>query len=104
MYEFYAGCDTHKEKHFISIINAKGQAQESFEILNSPKGWTNSLNKFKKYPKILIGIENTANYARKFSKYLLQNNQKLKEVNPVFTGKKEKPIPVPTKQIRLIRL
>jgi transposase len=48
------------------------------------------LNRFKKYPQILIGIENTQNYARKFGKFLLQNNQKLKEVNPVFTGKKRK--------------
>lgn len=90
MYEYFAGCDTHKEKHFISIINAKGQLQESFEIKNSPKGWTNFLNRFKKYPEILIGIENTSNYARKFGKYLLENNQNLKEVNPVFTGKKRK--------------
>lgn len=90
MYEFYAGCDTHKEKHFISIINAKGQLQESFEVKNSSLGWTTSLNRFKKYPEILIGIENTANYARKFGKFLLQHNCKLKEVNPVFTGKKRK--------------
>lgn len=84
MYEFYAGCDTHKEKHFISIINSKGQLQESFEIKNSQKGWDLSLNIFKKYSEILIGIENTANYARKFGKFLLQNNLNLKEVNPVF--------------------
>ena len=90
MYEYFAGCDTHKEKHFISIINSRGKVQESFEIPNSPKGWNTSLNRFKKYPEILIGIENTANYARKFGKYLLENNQKLKEVNPVFTGKKRK--------------
>jgi transposase len=90
MYEYYAGCDTHKEKHFISIINSRGQVQESFETKNTPKGWFNSLNIFKKYSQILIGIENTANFARKFSKYLLENNQNLKEVNPVFTGKKRK--------------
>lgn len=90
MYEYFAGCDTHKEKHFISIINSRGQIQESFEIKNSPKDWSLCLNKFNKYSQILIGIENNANFARKFSKYLLENNQKIKEVNPVFTGKKRK--------------
>lgn len=34
MYEYFAGCETHKEKHFFSIINSKGELQESFEIAN----------------------------------------------------------------------
>ena len=90
MHEYFAGCDTHKEKHFFSIIDCKGEVQESFEIANSPKGWNEALIKIQKYPKILCGIENSANYAKKFSKFLLEKGLKLKEVNPVFTGKKRK--------------
>jgi transposase len=90
MHEYFAGCDTHKEKHFFSVINCRGEVQESFEIANSLKGWNEALSKIQKYPNILCGIENSANFARKFSKFLLKKEIKVKEVNPVFTGKKRK--------------
>ena len=90
MQEYYAGCDTHKEKHFFTIINCKGEVQKSFEIANSPKGWNEALIEIQKYPNILCGLENSANYARMFSKFLLEKEIKVKEVNPVFTGKKRK--------------
>lgn len=90
MYEYFAGCDTHKETHSISIINQQGKLQKSFEITNDIKGWNEALIKFKQYPNLLCGIENSANYARLFSKFLLTNGLNLKEVNPVFTGKKRK--------------
>lgn len=90
MHEYFAGCDTHKENHFFSIINCKGELKESFEIENSPEGWNNGFIKLKKYPNILCGIENHANYARKFSKFLLEKDLELKEINPVFTGKRRK--------------
>ena len=90
MYEFFAGCDTHKAEHSICIINQKGEILESFSIKNKLKGWIQSLNTFQKYPNILLGIENHANYAKLFSKFLISNKVQLKEVNPVFTGKTRK--------------
>jgi transposase len=90
MVDFFIGCDTHKEKHFISIINPIGKVQKSFEINNSPKGWQEAISKVKKYPNRVWGIENSANFAKQFCKFLLDEGEVLKEVNPVFTGKSRK--------------
>jgi transposase len=90
MYKFYAGCDTHKATHHIVIINQAGQAVESFEIDNFSTGWIKAVEVFNKYEGLLLGIENHANYAKLFAKFLIGNEIQLKEVNPVFTGKKRK--------------
>ena len=90
MYDYFAGCDTHKETHFISIINVKGEVKESFEITNAPKGWINALKIAKRYPKLIWGIENSPNFAKRFCEFLCKEEQVLKEVNPVFTGKYRK--------------
>lgn len=90
MYEFYAGCDTHKHSHFISIINTQGKVQESFEIINSLKGWQKAYEKSQQYPNILWGLENSSNFGKQFCKFLIKNNQHLKEINPVFTSNKRK--------------
>jgi transposase len=90
MYKFFAGCDTHKSTHHITIIDQQGQTLESFEIENNLNGWIQTLNVFAEYEDLLCGIENHANYAKLFAKYLIHNNIPLKEVNPIFTGKKRK--------------
>lgn len=90
MFEFFAGCDTHKAEHSVCIINKQGEIIESFSIQNNLQGWMQSLQVFRKYENILVGIENHANYAKLFSKFLINNEIRLKEVNPVFTGKKRK--------------
>lgn len=90
MFEFYAGCDTHKEKHCITIINLSGQIQESFEIENTLSGWKKAEVKSKKYSNLLWGIENSSNYAKKFSEYLVNSGGQAKEINPIFTGKRRK--------------
>jgi len=90
VYEYFAGCDTHKAEHSVCIINQTGEILESFSIQNNLKGWMQALNTFQKYQNILCGIENHANYAKLFSKFLISNKIQLKEVNPVFTGKTRK--------------
>ena len=90
MLKFYAGCDTHKAEHSICIINQQGQKVESFCIANNLSGWSQALNVFQKYENLICGVENHANYAKLFSKFLINNNIHLKEVNPVFTGKRRK--------------
>jgi transposase len=88
MLKNFVGCDTHKEKHFISIISETGEEKESFEISNTLKGWQEAKTKTEKYNVVAWGIENSPNYATQFCKYLLKEGEHLKEVNPVFTGKK----------------
>lgn len=90
MPDFFIGCDTHKEKHFISVINPMGEIQESFEISNSTKGWIKALKTIQNYPNSVWGIENAANFAKKFCEFLLKEGQILKEINPVYTGKSRK--------------
>jgi len=90
VYDFFAGCDTHKAEHSICIINPHGKTLESFSIENNLQGWSKVLKTFQKYPNILCGIENHANYAKLFSKFLVNNNIALKEVNPVYTGQRRK--------------
>lgn len=90
MYEYFAGCDTHKEQHTIAIINHFGKLIESFEIENTSTGWTLALKKIQNYSSIIFGVENSANYAKLFSKYLIKNSIPVKEVNPIFTGKRRK--------------
>jgi len=60
MYEYFAGCDTHKEQHTIAIINHFGKLIESFEIENTNAGWTLALKKIQNYSSIIFGIENSA--------------------------------------------
>lgn len=90
MYEFYAGCDTHKEKHFISIINQKGEIQKSFEVENSENGCKKAISEVSYYSNLIWGIENSQSFARKFCESLINSGQTLKEINPIFTGKSRK--------------
>jgi transposase len=90
VFKFFAGCDTHKAEHSVCIIDQTGNVMESFSIKNNFEGWMKALNAFQKYEGILVGIENHANYAKLFSKFLINHKIPLKEVNPVFTGKTRK--------------
>lgn len=90
MYEFFAGCDTHKEKHFISIINQKGEVQKCFEVENSEIGCKKALIEISYFPNLVWGIENSQSYARKFCEFLINSEQTLKEINPIFIGKSRK--------------
>lgn len=88
MFNYFAGCDTHKAKHHITVINKQGERLESLYIENNLNGWIKALTVFQKYDDIICGIENHANYGKLFSKFLIKNNIPLREVNPIFTGKK----------------
>jgi transposase len=90
VFKFFVGCDTHKAEHSVCIIDQTGKILESFPIKNNLEGWMKALNVFQKYENILVGIENHANYAKLFSKFLIKHKIPLKEVNPVFTGKTRK--------------
>jgi len=90
MNKYYAGCDTHKDQHFFSIIDVSGQVLESFEIENNLSGWQEAYSSLKKYPEVTCGIENSKNYAKHLSAFFLDKKLKIKEVNPVFTGLKRK--------------
>ena len=90
MNKYYAGCDTHKDQHFFSIIDVSGEVLESFEIENNLLGWNKAHTTFQKYPQIICGIENSGNYGKHLAAFFLEKNVQIKEVNPVFTGLKRK--------------
>lgn len=88
MHQIYIGCDTHKSKHSICIMSETGKELKVFEIKNSEEGFKKAQKEAEKYPNRLWGLENSANYAKKFRHFLFQKGEILKEVNPVFTGQK----------------
>lgn len=88
MYQHFIGCDTHKDKHYVSIMQENGPIVKSFEVENSLFGSKKALEEVQNYPDRIWGLENSANFAKIFRKDLLEHNEKLKEVNPIFTGRK----------------
>lgn len=88
MCEVYIGCDTHKRHHSICIMNESGKELASFTISNNQEGFEKALKEAEKYENRLWGIENSANYAKHFRSYLYNNQEKLKEINPVYTSRK----------------
>ena len=100
----YVGVDLHKEKHVAVIIDCFCDWKDRIATItfeNKPSAFPEFLKEVNKYTKKgkvpVFGLEDTAGYGRSLAVFLVENEQKVKEVNSALSNDERKKNPITQK-------
>jgi transposase len=86
---YAAGVDTHKEQHYIAVLNELGEVVDRFSIKAKADGYEEAIDKTKGYVDLSWGIEGTGTYGRAFADALIAIGAIVYEV-PGFVTKRHR--------------
>ncbi|QGG48879.1 IS110 family transposase [Heliorestis convoluta] len=87
----FVGIDLHKMNHVAILCNCFGEPIKTFTIKNSPNYFPKFLENVLKASKdkaVIFGLEDVNFYGRSLAKFLIDQNQQVKEVNSAWTKKR----------------
>lgn len=82
---FFAGVDTHRDNHAVTVIDRIGSVVDHFTIEANPSGYALALERTAQYPDLIWGLEGTGSYGRSFAKALSRKAQIVYEVPGTIT-------------------
>jgi transposase len=83
--EFFAGVDTHRDTHSVAIVNALGEVLDAFTIAADSTGYSDAIERGRKFDNLIWGLEGTGSYGRPFADALLRNGDTVFEVPGAIT-------------------
>ncbi|UJF36438.1 IS110 family RNA-guided transposase [Paenibacillus hexagrammi] len=97
----YVGVDLHKHTHTAVIVNCWNEKLGEIQFNNIPNAFPDFLQQVKGYAKRgvtpLFGLEDVGGYGRSLAVYLLEEKQKVKEVNTALSYAERKSYPTTKK-------
>jgi transposase len=78
--KYFAGVDTHKERHAIAVVDEVGKELEAFSIPASTAGYVSAMDLAAKYAGLIWGVEGTGSYGRPFADALVRAGHSVFEV------------------------
>jgi transposase len=97
----YVGVDLHKHTHTAVIINCWNEKLGEIQFNNVPSAFPDFLKEVKSYVKRgiipLFGLEDVGGYGRSLAVYLLEEKQRVKEVNTALSYAERKSYPTTKK-------
>lgn len=83
--EFFAGVDTHRDTHYVVVIDGLGAVLDSFTIAATSTGYAEAMSRTEKFDGLVWGLEGTGSYGRLFADALIRGEQTVSEVPGTIT-------------------
>lgn len=97
----YVGVDLHKATHTAVIVNCWNEKLGEIQFENKPAAFEELLPFVKKFCKRgmtpIYGLEDVGGYGRSLAVFLVENKQKVKEVNSALSFAERKSFPTTQK-------
>lgn len=78
--KYFAGVDTHRDEHYLVVIDQMGQIVESLSISANSVGYAQAIEKTASYSDLIWGMEGTGSYGRPFANALARGGHTVYEV------------------------
>lgn len=83
--DFFAGVDTHRDTHSVAVVNELGEVLDTFTISADQVGYAEAIERARKFPGLVWGLEGTGSYGRPFADTLMRDGHVVFEVPGTIT-------------------